>query len=68
MSLTESQGAKQSTMEKVLGLQPAMNVETGSNENGREELKRNLGSRHINMIAIAGMIVGLRKCIMGMKD
>jgi amino acid permease len=38
-------------------LQPGTDVESGSNEDGREELKRNMGARHINMIAIAGMIV-----------
>lgn len=37
-------------------VEPARDVESGSNEDGREELKRDLGSRHINMIAIAGMI------------
>lgn len=35
--------------------------ETQSGEAAQtEQLKRNLGSRHINMIAIAGMIVSLR--------
>lgn len=36
-------------------------VEEGSsnrtNNGSKEQLKRNLGARHINMIAIAGMIV-----------
>ncbi|KAF4634300.1 hypothetical protein G7Y89_g3808 [Cudoniella acicularis] len=31
-------------------------VEAGSNEQFREELKRDLGARHINMIAISGII------------
>lgn len=40
-------------------VQPATDVEAGSYENNGEQLKRDLGSRHINMIAIAGMIVSL---------
>jgi amino acid permease len=48
---------KNSTMKDDVVLQPGTDVESGSNEDGREELKRNMEARHINMIAIAGMIV-----------
>jgi amino acid permease len=68
MSSTESVGAKESTMQKVIAVQPATDIEAGSNEDGREELKRDLGSRHINMIAIAGMIVSSPNRITGVKD
>jgi amino acid permease len=34
-----------------------VDVEMGSNNDSPEELKRNMKGRHINMIAIAGMIV-----------
>lgn len=39
--------------------QPATDVEAGSFQTNGEQLKRDLGSRHINMIAIAGMIVSV---------
>lgn len=42
---------------KEEGVVSRSDVEMGSNEDFQEELKRNLGARHINMIAIAGMIV-----------
>ncbi|KAH6667596.1 amino acid permease [Halenospora varia] len=41
---------------KEEGVVSRSDVEMGSNEDFQEELKRNLGARHINMIAIAGMI------------
>lgn len=34
-----------------------VDVETGSSKDAPEQLKRNMRGRHINMIAIAGMIV-----------
>jgi len=35
----------------------SMNVDLEEGTNEEEQLKRNMGARHINMIAIAGMIV-----------
>lgn len=40
-------------------LESPNDVEVGSSEQPEEQLKRDLGARHINMIAIAGMIVSL---------
>ncbi len=57
MSSLEFAEPKFFAMKNDVVLQPATDVESGSNEDGREELKRNMGARHINMIAIAGMIV-----------
>lgn len=37
--------------------QPVVDVEAGSNDATRDGLKRDMKARHINMIAIAGMIV-----------
>jgi amino acid permease len=37
--------------------EPISDVEMGSSNDATEELKRNMKGRHINMIAIAGMIV-----------
>lgn len=58
MSSTESFHRKQANMKGEFVAQPVVDLEAGSSEDGRkEELKRDLGARHINMIAIAGMIV-----------
>jgi amino acid permease len=54
--------SKSSTTKPGLVAQHAydFDVEDGSSDDANnEQLKRGLGARHINMIAIAGMIVGL---------
>jgi amino acid permease len=59
MSSTGSADPKPQTVKDTMVVQPTTDIEAGSSENNGEQLKRDLGSRHINMIAIAGMIVSL---------
>ncbi|GKT52123.1 uncharacterized protein ColSpa_12304 [Colletotrichum spaethianum] len=49
--------------ETIVGAAPEMDSRSGQSASipvGNEGIKRDLESRHINMIAIAGMIVSLR--------
>jgi amino acid permease len=59
MSSTGSVEPKPATTKTPMVVSPATDIEAGSSENNGEQLKRNMSSRHINMIAIAGMIVSL---------
>ena len=57
MSSSSSKLEGSTTMKPGFLDESPYDVEMGSSEQPQEQLKRDLGARHINMIAIAGMIV-----------